>query len=230
MQHQGWISIDRRIMEHWIMQDAEKFKAWVLILLSVNHSSKEIAVGNKVFDCNRGESLKSLESWAYLFGKNWDKSKVRRFFLTLETSHMIKTKNEFKTTRLTVCNYNTYQNKHHGINSGLLQKENANASDATPNNNVNNENNENKYSPYFENFWKKYLRKGVKTVAYEKWKILSKEDQVNAIEAIKPYFIKTPETTYRKNAENFLEQRVFESVLDKEESENKSMRTLSKDW
>lgn len=93
------------------MSEADKFTAWVKILMSVNHEPKKILIKNQLFECNRGESLMSLESWAKLFGKGWNRFKVKRFFDLLKNDHMIVTKNEQKTLRLTVCNYDLYQNQ-----------------------------------------------------------------------------------------------------------------------
>ncbi len=47
-------------------------------------------------------------TWAKKFG--WNRSKTRRFLLLLENDSMIELKSDNKTTYLTVCNYETYQN------------------------------------------------------------------------------------------------------------------------
>lgn len=146
----GWISIHRKIMEHWVFSDAEKLKAWLTILMEVNHSTSKVLFGNEVLICSRGESLKSLDTWAKTFGRKWDKSKVRRFFKLLENEGMIALSNEIKTTRLTVCNYESYQSERNGNDTQKTLKRNGNKTETTPNNNVNNGNNlnnENKGKP-----------------------------------------------------------------------------------
>lgn len=103
----GWISIDRQIQNHWIWQDPIKFKWWMDILLTVNIELKKVNLGYDVFDCNRGESIMSLQTWA----TRWKVSKdtARNFLKLLEKENMIKCVSVGKSTRLTVCNYDTYQ-------------------------------------------------------------------------------------------------------------------------
>lgn len=140
----GWIKIHRTITEHWIFSDAEKFRAWITILSMVNHAEKQVNISNTLFTVNRGESLLSLESWAKLFGRNWNKSKVRRFFKLLESDSMVVTKSEHKTTRLTVCNYDTYQGDRNADETQMKRKRNADETQMTPNKNDKNDKNVNK--------------------------------------------------------------------------------------
>ena len=106
---QGYISLHRKITENWIWDDPMYVKAWIAILLEVNHASRKVVLGSRVFTAERGESLKSCESWAAIFGQGWDRFKVRRFFKLLEQDGMIRTKNERKTLRVSVVNYKAYQ-------------------------------------------------------------------------------------------------------------------------
>jgi len=105
----GWIKIHRGLKDNWIFADAEKFKAWVYILMTVNYETAPVKIEGEKFICNRGESLKSLDTWANEFGGKWNKGKVNRLFKALQKAEMITLKNEKKTTRLTVCNYDKYQ-------------------------------------------------------------------------------------------------------------------------
>jgi len=106
----GWIKLYRSIREHWIFQDAEYFRAWCIILMKVNHEPKKSLIHGRLVHCERGQSLLSLQSWVEEFGVNrWSIRKVRTFFKLLENDGMIITEGLQKTTRLTVCNYETYQ-------------------------------------------------------------------------------------------------------------------------
>lgn len=107
----GWISLHRSIRDHWIWQDPNKLRWWLDILMSVNHEDTKVNVGFQLFECKRGQSIMSLQSWA----KRWEVSKdtVRNFFVLLAKDKMIHTENLSKTTRLTVCNYDTYQDRLH---------------------------------------------------------------------------------------------------------------------
>ena len=121
----GWIKIHRKLFtDHWLNDDPVKGWAWLKIIACVNHEEKKVNIGNDLFVCGRGESLMSLESWGKIFGKGWNKSKVKRFFSLLERDSMIKIKNEKKTTRLTVCNYESYQNDRNASETQVKRKRN----------------------------------------------------------------------------------------------------------
>lgn len=107
----GFIKIFRSLKKHWIWQDEKKLKWWLDILIEVNHADNKVSIGFDLIDCVRGQSLRSLEGWA----KEWkvDKSTVRRFFDLLKNDKMIVTENVKKTTRLTVCNYASYNGERH---------------------------------------------------------------------------------------------------------------------
>lgn len=74
--------------------------------MECNHEGRSVNIGFQLIDCERGQTINSLLTW----GKRWgvDISTVRRFFKLCENDHMIVTENLQKTTRLTVCNYDSY--------------------------------------------------------------------------------------------------------------------------
>lgn len=150
----GFISLHRKIQKHWIFQDANKLKAWLTILLEVNYSPNKVLIKGTLYDCGRGESLKSLETWAALFGAGWSKSATRRFFELLKKDSMICIKNETKTTRLTVCNYDSYQIDRNADETQMERKRNADETLATPNNKENKENKKNNIKERAKKFGK----------------------------------------------------------------------------
>ena len=108
----GWITLDRSIKEHWLnKQDRvySEFEAWIDILLTVNHSEQKIKLKGVLLTVKRGESVCSLDTWGKRW--KWNKNRVRRFFSLLQKDSMIDLKSEQITTRLTVCNYDSYQSK-----------------------------------------------------------------------------------------------------------------------
>jgi DNA-binding transcriptional regulator YhcF (GntR family) len=143
----GWIKLYRSIKQHWIWQDSIKFKWWIDILISVNHSGKKINIGYDIFECKPGQSIKSLKTWA----DEWDVSKdtVRNFFTLLKKDNMIKTENLKITTRITVCNYDTYQSNLHDKQTQSKRKANAKQTQADPNKNDKNVKND-KYLEFYK--------------------------------------------------------------------------------
>lgn len=126
----GHIKVFRSVMEHPLFKNRDPYskrEAWFDILLEVNNQPQEVKVKGMNILVDRGESIKSLDTWASRW--RWDKSKVRRFLLTLENEGMIAFKSETETdtvndtvkiskttqkpTHLTVCKYDSYQDWRH---------------------------------------------------------------------------------------------------------------------
>lgn len=128
---QGWISLHRKVRDHWIWKNPRRFQWWLDMLLTVNHSDAKVLIGTTLIECKRGQSVRSLESWA----KDWNVSKgaVRDFFKLLHGENMIFSENLKITTRITVCNYDNYQ-------VPLHTEETPRKRQGYTNNNVNNEN------------------------------------------------------------------------------------------
>jgi len=137
-----WISLNRSIKGHWIWDDPLKFRCWVDILMTVNHKFAKINIGMQLMDCKRGQSVMSLTNWAQRWGvsKDW----ARNFLNLLEKDGMILHENMIKTTRITVCNYDVYQNNLHDEPTLSNRNENAEPTQSHTNNKVNKENNVNK--------------------------------------------------------------------------------------
>jgi hypothetical protein len=138
----GFIALHRKIRDHWIWKDPEKFQWWVDILMECNHTNQKVLFGYETLECNRGQSLNSLDTWA----KRWrvDTGRVRRFFELLENEKMIRRENVKKTTRLTICNYDTYNRPRQSNDTQTDSEQISNEFRTTTNNNVLNGNNEKK--------------------------------------------------------------------------------------
>lgn len=120
----GWIKISRDIQSHWIFQDSEKLKWWIDLLLLANFEDKEFNIKFKVFQCKRGQLLYSLKSLSQRW--NVSKSVVNNFLELLRKQNMIETENETVTTRITICNYDIYQQIENANNTQTKRKRNAN--------------------------------------------------------------------------------------------------------
>lgn len=157
----GYISIHRKIRENWIFDNAEYFKAWITILMEVNFKDSKMLIEGELIECKRGQSLHSLAGWAKSFGNGWTVQKVRTFFKLLESDGNINTEGLRKTTRLTVCNYSTYQDIQQADNteSNRQPTDSQHGDNRQPTgsqqhlNNLNKENNENKENNGREREW-----------------------------------------------------------------------------
>jgi len=121
---ESWIKIHRQIQSHWIWKDAIKFQWWVDILMTVNFVDAKVNIGFELYDCKRGQSVKSLQTWA----ERWKTSKdtARNFLKLLEKDGMIIHENIGKSTRITVCNYESYQSDIHDKQTQSKRKANDN--------------------------------------------------------------------------------------------------------
>jgi hypothetical protein len=128
----GWIKIHRSIVDHWLYSEKRTFsklEAWYDMLLTVNYSDNKTVIKGKLYNIKRGQSILSLESWAKRWG--WDKSKVRRFFNTLQSDNMILLKSDTITTHLTICNYDSYQSERNANETQTTRGRNANETQTT---------------------------------------------------------------------------------------------------
>ncbi len=165
--HRGFIPLHRKTKDNWIYNDCNKLGAWCKILMEVNHKSTKKEIEGDLIDCNRGQSINSLGTWATAFGKGWTVAKVRTFFKTLQKDSMIELEGLRKTTRLTVCNYESYNNGEQRDNTEVTQRQHRDNNEVTTNNNVNNENNVNNAN---EELLKKPAKPTKKIVnSFKKW-------------------------------------------------------------
>ncbi len=212
----GWISLHRSLQEHWIWEDGREFskvEAWIYLLMAARHDKEPIRVliKDKVLFCNRGESLRSLETLSKDW--NWNRSKVRRFLKLLEKENMIRHASETVTSRITVCNYDTYQSgsglSETAIETQVKHTRNASETHSTINNNGNNEKNGNKTpspkaSPSaleidFEEAWIAYGKKGSKKTSLKYWKKLSQAHRAEIKQRIPLYVEEQEDPKFQKD-------------------------------
>lgn len=124
----GWIKIHRDIEKHWIYTDNNKFKWWVDLLLHTNFEDKKVLIGSQVIDCKRGQCVMSLKNWADRWGVS--KDTARNFLNLLEKEGMILHENLTKTTRITICKFDTYQDSLHDSQTLAERKSNASRTQA----------------------------------------------------------------------------------------------------
>jgi hypothetical protein len=127
----SWIKLHRKSLHNFLYQEDRELtrrEAWenMLLLVNSNREPKKIMLGNRIIECGYGQSVRSLKTWANEF--KWTVSKVRRFFKLLQDETMIVSESVGISTRITICNYDTYQ-------SEPTRKRHANDTQTTTNNN-----------------------------------------------------------------------------------------------
>lgn len=129
----GWIKLHRSIIDHWIWRDEKKLKWWIDILLNVNHEDAKVNIGFQLYDCKKGQTIRSLQSWAERWGVS--KDSARHFLNLLEKDGMITHENITKSTRITICNYDKYQVIVHADNPKRTRKPNGSSLEGHANKN-----------------------------------------------------------------------------------------------
>lgn len=103
----GWIKLHREITRHWIFQDAEKFKWWVDLLIMASHEERKTLINCELVSLKRGQLTVSLSFLSSRWGRS--KEKVLNFLRLLESDRMIERFADRKSTTITICNYDSYQ-------------------------------------------------------------------------------------------------------------------------
>lgn len=107
----GYIKLFRDVLGHWVYDDEILFRAWIYLLLTANHSDKEVMFNGSLITIHRGELLTSLRK----LSDEWKcgLKKTRSIIELLERAHMILRKSAKKGTQkgtlLTIVNYGVYQ-------------------------------------------------------------------------------------------------------------------------
>ena len=105
----GYIKLYRDIRGHWIWSDPDYLRAWVDLLMMVNHEDKQILFNKKLITVKRGSRITSIRKLAERWG--WSRGRVARFLDMLEQDHMIATRRTTQKTLINVINYSFYQSE-----------------------------------------------------------------------------------------------------------------------
>ena len=105
----GYIKLYRDIRSHWIWSDPDYLRAWVDLLMMVNHEDKQILFNKKLITVKRGSRITSIRKLAERWG--WSRGRVARFLDMLEQDHMIATRRTTQKTLINVINYDYFQSQ-----------------------------------------------------------------------------------------------------------------------
>lgn len=103
----GYILLYRDIRSHWVWTDPEMLRAWIDLIMMVNHENKKIVFDGKLVTVKRGSVIASLRKLSARWG--WSKDKTSRFLDLLEAEGMIRQERDTKKTLLSLENYSFYQ-------------------------------------------------------------------------------------------------------------------------
>ena len=153
---EGWISLHRKILENPILNRSRvysPFEAWIWLLLKANHKDNKFMLGSELVKVEKGSMITSQKKLCRQF--RWGNSKLRNFLKVLQKYEMLLLKTNTQSTHITICNYESYQDKQTANKSQTNHKQTANKSRTNTNNKDNKDNNVNNVNKIITN--KEYL-------------------------------------------------------------------------
>ena len=116
----GWITLHRKIQDHWIWQDAKNFQRWVDLIMMARWETSQAKTrfGKAKVMLQRGQLVTSIRTLMH----RWKTSSkcVTDFLSDLENEDMIQCDPHKKYTVITICQYDLYQ---HNMDSGEEEEE-----------------------------------------------------------------------------------------------------------
>lgn len=103
----GFIAMQRDALDHPLLRDAERFRAWFWIVAHAAWKPTKFDIRGSLVPIGRGQLCVSIRQLADDWG--WSKSAVDRFLTRLETETMIEREAGHGRCIITVCNYAKYQ-------------------------------------------------------------------------------------------------------------------------
>jgi len=131
---EGWISLHRSLLNHWMAEEPEAMALWIRMLLEANHSSVQKMFNGTLINIERGQLIFGLEACNKKTGIKIHK--LRKFLNLFEKDSMIRRQRFNKYSLISITNYDSHQS-----DTGKAQaKRRQSAGKAQHYNNVNNEN------------------------------------------------------------------------------------------
>ena len=103
----GWISVQKKLRDHWVWEDPRYLRAWMDLLMMANYSEVKKPYKDTIVTIKRGELPVSIRR----LGERWDMATntVRNFLNRLKTDTMIDTHTKYGFTLVKIVNYDKYQ-------------------------------------------------------------------------------------------------------------------------
>ena len=104
----GWIKLSRRIVNHWLWDDAERLKWWLDLLMMAAWEERQVMHDSHLITLRRGQMIASVG----FLRDRWKRSHqtILRFLNLIEKENMIKRSMMYRQTSIiTICNYESYQ-------------------------------------------------------------------------------------------------------------------------
>jgi len=182
MNNFGYIKIYRKILDNFIYLDSQAVHLWLHILLKANHSKKEFLFNGKKETLKIGQLILSRDKLS--LETNINPSKIYRLLKILEREQLIEQQTNNHFTKITVLNYEKYQNKTYKSEQRNEQPVNnqrtTSEQPVNTNNNDKNDNNDNNVNnkpptPFKKEFDLSFIENKEIEIIFKKWLDYKKE-------------------------------------------------------
>lgn len=108
----GYFVLSRKLFSSFLWEEKReysRFEAFMYLLYHAQYGKepRKVSIKNKILVQNRGELLRSQRRLASDWG--WTPKRVNSWLKTMTKNGSIRNANETVTTRITICNYDKYQ-------------------------------------------------------------------------------------------------------------------------
>lgn len=108
----GYLVLSRKLFSSFLWEEEREFSRFDAFLYLIYHAQygkepRKVSIKNKILIQNRGELLRSQRRLASDWG--WTPKRVNLWLKTMTENGSIRNANETVTTRITICNYDKYQ-------------------------------------------------------------------------------------------------------------------------
>ena len=137
----GWISLHRKILDNPILsynRVYSRFEAFIYLLLKANHKEANVPIGSTLYKVKKGEMITSQKKLCKKF--KWRNTKLRNFLNMMQEDSMIDINTETNLTRITICNYESYQDSQTTNKPSSNHQQTKSKPLTNTNNNANNDN------------------------------------------------------------------------------------------
>ena len=136
---EGWVKLHRKILDNPVLNRSHvysPFEAFVWLMLKANHKEGQFVTATEVIPVKRGELITSQQKLCKQF--RWGSTKLRNFLKLTQKMQMLCVKTTTKTTQISICNYEAYQDSQNENKSIAKRQQHDSNMIATTNKNVKN--------------------------------------------------------------------------------------------
>lgn len=199
----GFIKLHRQLFDSSQFCNPVTLKIWVWILLKANYKKKYVSL-----KIGKGSIDVLVERGQFVFGRhkaedelNIDGSTIYRNLKKLEDEQAIIINSNNQYSLITVCNYDTYNQKEIEYEQPM---NNLRTTNEQPTNTTKKDNKEKNINVSFDEFYNLYGKKVSKDKTMNKWPTLTDAERTLIMAHIPKYKVSEPNPKFRKDPISYL--------------------------